>query len=79
MPPWPEKIEGQPTTTELSQARAERRTAPGLQMEARVTAPTWEIGLSAILQDFTPGEEWVRSHTVIFSHVKLLVLRSGRS
>jgi hypothetical protein len=25
-------------------------------MEARVTAPTWEIGLSAIVQDFTPGE-----------------------
>jgi hypothetical protein len=28
----------------------------GLQLEARVTAPTWEIGLSAVLQDFTPGE-----------------------
>src|SRR6185295_7000503 len=30
-------------------------------------------------QHFTPGEEWVRPRTVIFSHVKLLVLRSGRS
>lgn len=25
-------------------------------MEARVTAHTWEIGLSALVQDFTPGE-----------------------
>lgn len=25
-------------------------------MEARVTAPTWEIGLGALVQDFTPGE-----------------------
>jgi hypothetical protein len=24
-------------------------------MEARVTAPTWEIGLSAVVQDFSPG------------------------
>lgn len=55
MPPWPEKIEGQPTT-ERNPRRAESRSARGLQMEARVTAPTWEIGLSAILQDFTPGE-----------------------
>ncbi len=28
----------------------------GFQLEARVTAPTWEIGLSALVQDFTPGE-----------------------
>jgi hypothetical protein len=25
-------------------------------MQARVTAPTWEIGLAALVHDFTPGE-----------------------
>jgi hypothetical protein len=35
---------------------AEIRAARGLQMEARVTAPTWEIGIPAVVQDFTPGE-----------------------
>ncbi len=35
---------------------AATRAARGLQMEARVTAPTWEIGLPAVIQDFTPGE-----------------------
>ena len=25
-------------------------------MEARVTAPTWEIGIPAVVHDFTPGE-----------------------
>jgi hypothetical protein len=38
-----------------TQARAESRVAQGLQMEARVTAPSWEIGISAVLQDFAPG------------------------
>jgi len=31
------------------------KTTRGLQMEARITAPTWEIGISAVVQDFTPG------------------------
>jgi PilZ domain len=45
MSPSPEKIEGrEPTATR------------GLQLEARVTAPTWEIGMAAVVQDFTPGE-----------------------
>jgi PilZ domain len=45
MSPSPEKIEGrEPVATR------------GLQMLARVTAPTWEIGLAAVVQDFTPGE-----------------------
>jgi len=35
---------------------AETRAARGLQMEARVTAPTWEIGIPAVVHDFTPGE-----------------------
>lgn len=48
MSPSPEKIERR-QPVEDSQKR-------GLQMEARVTAPTWEIGLSAVVQDFTPGE-----------------------
>jgi len=49
-----EKAEGRLPTA--NQAAAERRLGRGLQMEARVTAPTWEIGLSALVQDFTPGE-----------------------
>jgi PilZ domain-containing protein len=44
MSPSPEKIGGQPAS------------ARGLRLEARITAPTWEIGLSAVVQDFTPGE-----------------------
>ena len=44
MSPSPEKIDGQ------------QGTARGLRLEARLTAPTWEIGLSAVVQDFTPGE-----------------------
>ena len=56
MPPSPDKIEGKPPAPEHSQASAESRTLRGLQMEARVTAHTWEIGLSAVVHDFTPGE-----------------------
>jgi PilZ domain len=55
MSPSPEKIEGQQPAAEHSQASPEKPTR-GLQLEARVTAPTWEIGLSAVVQDFTPGE-----------------------
>jgi hypothetical protein len=54
MSPSPEKIEGQQPVEE--QASAETRAARGLHMEARVTAPTWEIGLAALVHDFTPGE-----------------------
>jgi hypothetical protein len=54
MSPSPEKIEGQqPAGTEDSSQNPPTR---GLQVEARVTAATWEIGLSAVLHDFTPGE-----------------------
>src|SRR5580704_1772310 len=52
MSPSPEKIEGQQPAGEQSTAEAAR----GLQMQARVTAPTWEIGLSGLVHDFTPGE-----------------------
>ena len=31
------------------------KTTRGLQMEARITAPTWEIGISAVVQDFSLG------------------------
>jgi hypothetical protein len=54
MSPSPEKIEGRQPAAE--QASAEIRAARGLQMQARVTAPTWEIGLSGLVHDFTPGE-----------------------
>jgi hypothetical protein len=54
MPPSPEEIEGQKPPTE--QALENTQVGRGLRLEARVTAPTWEIGLSAVVQDFTPGE-----------------------
>src|ERR1700733_6681087 len=44
MSPSPEKTNGQ------------QGPGGGLRVEARLTAPTWEIGLSAVVQDFTPGE-----------------------
>ena len=60
MSPSPEKTEGQQPTAEHTQAPAEKHTTPvnlpGIQMEARVTSHTWEIGLSAVVHDFTPGE-----------------------
>jgi hypothetical protein len=52
MPPMPKKAKGQEPAKEVS----ENRSGPGLRLEARVTAPTWEVGLSAVIQDFTPGE-----------------------
>ena len=45
MPPTPDKIE--------DQAKLPGR---GLQLEARVTSPTWGIGLPATVHDFAPGE-----------------------
>jgi hypothetical protein len=54
--PAPEKKQDRQLAAEHTQASAEMRSARGLQMEARVTAHTWEIGLSAVVHDFTPGE-----------------------
>jgi hypothetical protein len=51
MSPSPEKTEAQQPATQ-----SDNSPGRGLQMEARVTAHTWEIGLSAVVQDFTPGE-----------------------
>lgn len=45
MPPTPDKVE--------SQAKLLGR---GLHLEARVTSPTWGIGLPATVHDFAPGE-----------------------
>ena len=56
MSPSPEKIEGQQPATEHADATAKLRTGRGLRVEARVTSPTWEIGLSGVVHDFTPGE-----------------------
>ncbi len=50
MSPPPEKT-GSPDNT-----GAPEKIGRGLQLEARVTAPTWEITLPAVVQDFTPGE-----------------------
>jgi hypothetical protein len=57
MAPPPEKIENpQQPATENTDAGASKLAGRGLHLEARVTAPTWEIGLSGMVQDFTPGE-----------------------
>ncbi len=52
----PANIEGQQLAAEHTQATSQNPGGRGLQMEARVTSTTWEIGLSAVVQDFTPGE-----------------------
>jgi|SRR5665213_23012 len=55
-PEPPKKTEGRQPATKQTEASAESRPPRGLQLPALVTAPTWEIGLSALVQDFTPGE-----------------------
>jgi hypothetical protein len=47
MPPSPEEaqIQGPAKSGDL-----------GVGLEVRVKSPTWEVGVGAILQDFTPGE-----------------------
>jgi hypothetical protein len=57
----PEKVEPQQPTPDPTHATSPDPTSQdspgrGLQMQARVTSTTWEIGLSAVVQDFTPGE-----------------------
>lgn len=56
MPPIPEKAEGQNPAKDRTKDAPENRPGLGLRLEARVTAHTWEVGLSAVIQDFTPGE-----------------------
>ena len=51
----PENTESRQPKAEHTQAGVESRAARGLQIEARVTAPTWEIGMSAVVEDFAPG------------------------
>ncbi len=55
-PEPPEKTGGRQPATKQTEASAGSRPASGLQLPALVTAPTWEVGLSALVQDFTPGE-----------------------
>jgi hypothetical protein len=47
MPPSPEKAEIQAPATGVES---------GVGLEVRVKSPTWEVGVGAVLQDFTPGE-----------------------
>jgi PilZ domain len=63
MSPLPERIGNEPLDPEPGEPVSPSETAPaeaklsrGLGMEARITSHTWEIGLSAMVQDFTPGE-----------------------
>jgi PilZ domain len=52
----PEKVEPQQSATDPTQTSSQNSQGRGLHMQARVTSTTWEIGLSAVVQDFTPGE-----------------------
>jgi len=55
MPPTPEKAERQQRAKELAESSA--GNAPqNLRLDVWVKAPTWEVGVAAVLQDFTPGE-----------------------
>jgi hypothetical protein len=56
MPPSPEEIANRQPAATHRPASAEKSPTRGLQLEARVTAPTWEVGLAAEVQDFAPGE-----------------------
>ncbi len=56
MPPSPDRTEDQQPTVEQTQGASETPPTRGLQLEARVTSTTWEIGLAGVVQDFTPGE-----------------------
>jgi hypothetical protein len=56
MSPSPEQVENQEPAKKRPEASATDAPRLGLALEAWVTSPTWEIGLAAILQDFTPGE-----------------------
>lgn len=70
MSPSPEEIDGSQTAAEPAQS-APNPPAPGLQLEARVKAPTWEISIAAVVQDFTPGEVilLVHDHIAPGTHV----------
>ena len=52
----PEKAEGHKPAKNRAEEVSEIPPGSGLRLEARVTAPTWEVGLSAVIQDFTSGE-----------------------
>ncbi len=52
----PDKTSDRQPTEEQTQTSSETPQTRGLQLEARVTSTTWEIGLAAVVQDFTPGE-----------------------
>jgi hypothetical protein len=60
LPPSPEKIKRQPAAKQTAEAKPGAKISNGntlgLGLEARVTAHTWEVGLSALIQDFMPGE-----------------------
>jgi hypothetical protein len=56
MPPTPEKVERQQPAEDRVEATPGNPADLGLRVEARVAAPTWEVGVSALIQDFTPGE-----------------------
>jgi hypothetical protein len=62
-PPSAEKMRGQPLATQplanqalANQALAAGPSERGLQLPARVSAPSWEVAIAAVILDFTPGE-----------------------
>jgi hypothetical protein len=56
MPPIPEKANPPQQPQSSTEDAARNRSTRGLGLEVWVKSPTWEVGVGAVLQDFTPGE-----------------------
>ena len=54
MSPTPDEVDSQKPAQDSATPRPS--ALRGLRLDARVTSPTWEIGLTAQVHDFTPGE-----------------------
>jgi hypothetical protein len=56
MPPSPENAGPRQPAKHQADVVAGNDAAPGLCLPAWVTTPAWEVGVAAVMQDFTPGE-----------------------
>lgn len=56
MPPSPEKLQNQPPAKDHAEAISAPQNPNGIRLGALVISPTWEVGVEALILDFTPGE-----------------------
>jgi hypothetical protein len=56
MPPSPEKLQNQPPASEVAEAFPKPQHPHGIRLGALVISPTWEVGVEALILEFTPGE-----------------------